>query len=80
MRRRKKPNHGGQLRRRWTGAELARRRKGDGQKVVIAPRQRLETTMTLPWTAKRLSMGVAGSLANLLRETEGKREYAIMRD
>jgi hypothetical protein len=61
------------VRRRWTAADLARRRKGDGQKVKLALRLRQETTMTLRWTAQRLNMGVAGSLANLLRRAEGIR-------
>jgi putative transposase len=54
-------------RRRWTELDLRKRRKGDKGKVVIAQRLRLETTMTLNWIAQRLSMGAAGSLANLLR-------------
>ena len=48
--------------------ELAQRRKGDAGKVRVARRLREETTMTLNWIAKQLSMGVAGSLANLLRK------------
>jgi len=55
-------------RRRWTLAELARRRKGDAQKLKLARRLRQETTMTLHWIAQRLNMGAAGSLANLLRD------------
>ena len=39
-------------RRRWTAAELAQRRKGDGQKLWIARRLRQETTMTLTWIAQ----------------------------
>jgi hypothetical protein len=66
-------------RRRWTASELAQRRKGDGQRLQMARRLRQETTMTLNWIAKRLNMGAAGSLANLLRDTERKREYAIIR-
>jgi len=54
-------------RRRWTAAELEQRRKGDAQKLKMARRLRQETTMTLAWIAKRLNMGAAGSLANLLR-------------
>jgi putative transposase len=59
-------------RRRWTAAELAQRRKGDGQKLQMARRLRQETTMTLSWIAKRLNMGAAGSLANLLRNAKSK--------
>ena len=51
----------------WTAADVAQRRKGDGQKLQMARRLRQETTMSLTWIASRLSMGTAGSLANLLR-------------
>jgi len=51
----------------WSGQELARRRKGDRQKVKLARRLRSETTMTLRWIAERLHMGTAGHLANCLR-------------
>ena len=54
-------------RRGWGGKELARRRKGDRQKVGLARRLRGETTMTLDWIAERLNMGTAGHLANCLR-------------
>ncbi|MGA2556471.1 MAG: transposase [Verrucomicrobiota bacterium] len=59
-------------RRRWTAAELEQRRKGDAQKIKIARRLRQETTMTLSWIGKRLNMGVAGSVANLLRHARRK--------
>src|ERR1700722_436858 len=58
-----------ELRRRgWTDKDLAQRRKGDAKKLRIALRLRHETTMTLNWIAKRLNMGAAGSLGNLLRK------------
>jgi len=60
-------------RRRWTTLDLAQRRKGDAQKLRIARRLRQETTMTLNWIAKRLNMGAAGSLGNLLRNAGRKR-------
>jgi hypothetical protein len=41
--------------------------------VALARRLRHETTMTLNWIAERLNLGVAGSLANLPRDTEWKR-------
>ena len=47
--------------------ELGRRRKGDAGKVRIARRLRQETTMTLAWIARRLSMGVWTHFSNLLR-------------
>jgi REP element-mobilizing transposase RayT len=59
-------------RRRWTAAVLARRRKGDPQKLRMARRLRQETTMTLHWIAGQLNMGTAGSLANLLRQADRK--------
>ncbi len=46
-----------------------RRRKGDAQKVEIAKRLRMETTMTWGWIARQLCMGAAGSVANRLRST-----------
>jgi hypothetical protein len=46
--------------------------------VALAGRLRQEMTMTLSWIAKRLNMGAAGFLANLLREARRKRKYAIM--
>ena len=55
-------------RRKWGKSELTRRRKGDLEKVKIARRLRQETTMTLRWIGRRLKMGEAGSLANLLRK------------
>jgi len=59
-------------RRGWDSGELARRRKGDPEKVKIARRLREETTMTLNWIANRLNMGAVGSLANLLRNAKPK--------
>ena len=54
-------------RRRWSEADLARRRKGDAGKVRLAGRLREETTRTLAWIAERLKMGVWTHAANLLR-------------
>jgi REP element-mobilizing transposase RayT len=51
----------------WTDEELARRRKADGEKLEIAQRLRLETTMTWGWIASHLQMGTAGYAANSLR-------------
>jgi REP element-mobilizing transposase RayT len=53
-------------RRRWKPEDLARRRKGDAEKLVIAGRLRRETTMTLAWIAERLRMGTKTHLAHLL--------------
>jgi len=50
----------------WTEAELARRRKGDPEKLLMAATLRRETTMTLAWIAHRLQMGTRGHLAHLL--------------
>lgn len=54
--------------RRWAANELAKRRKGDREKVRIARRWRGETTMTMEWIAKRLNRGAAGYAASCLRE------------
>jgi len=62
-------------RRGWTGAELARRRKGDPQKVQIAWRLRSQTTMTLEWIAQRLKMGTWTHVSNcLLRKRRAEQE------
>jgi putative transposase len=53
-------------RRRWTEASLARRRKGDPEKVRVAARLRRETIMTLKWIAQRLSMGSWTHVSNCL--------------
>ena len=66
-----------ELRRRgWEESELARRRKGDAEKVALAQRLREETTMTLAWIAERLQMGSKTHLAHLLywRERNGARK------
>jgi REP element-mobilizing transposase RayT len=57
-------------RRKWGPSELERRRKGDQEKVRIARRLRMETTMTLNWIAQRLKMGADGHVANCLRNKE----------
>jgi len=54
----------------WGSEELARRRKGDPQKVHLAGRLRTETTMSLAWIAERLHMGSWSNVANLLRKTK----------
>ena len=64
-----------ELRRRgWAEAELARRRKGDPQKVELAWELRARTTMTLKWIANRLRMGTWTYVSNCLvqkrKETE----------
>ena len=53
-------------RRKWTEAELARRRKGDPEKVEIASQLRAHTTMTLKWIAQRLKMGAWTHVSNCL--------------
>lgn len=52
----------------WAEAELAARRKGDGEKLKLAMKLRAETTMTLKWIAARLAMGTGASLSNFLSE------------
>ena len=50
----------------WNEAQLEMRAKGDRLKVGIAARLREESTMTVEWIAKRLSMGTAGYVNNRL--------------
>jgi REP element-mobilizing transposase RayT len=50
----------------WSEAELARRRKGDAEKVGMAQRLRRETSVTLKWIAARLRMGSWSHVSNLL--------------
>lgn len=54
----------------WDDGELARRRKGDEQKVQLAARLRAETTMSLAWIAQRLHMGSWSNVSNLLRKAK----------
>jgi len=60
-------------RRKWGPGELARRRKGDKEKVRIGWRLRNETTMTLNWIAGRLAMGVAAYAAQCLRAAKANK-------
>jgi putative transposase len=53
--------------RRWTEADLAKRRKTDAAKAKIAARLRGETVMTLDWIAQRLQMGCRHTVANCLK-------------
>ncbi len=50
----------------WASAELGRRRKGDREKVRIARRLRVETTVSLKWIAACLLMGTWTYVANRL--------------
>jgi putative transposase len=50
----------------WTEADLAKRRKGDPEKVNLALRLRAETAVTLKWIAEHLQMGSWTYLNNLL--------------
>lgn len=54
----------------WTEADLARRPKGDPEKIRIARRLRAETTASLRWVAARLHMGAWTSAANALYRKE----------
>ena len=54
-------------RRRWTEADLGKRRKTDPSKVKMAARLRAETVMTLDWIAARLQMGCRHTVANCLK-------------
>jgi len=46
--------------------ELAKLRKGDGRKVLVACLLRQRTTAGNPWIAKRLAMGHSGSVSRLV--------------
>jgi hypothetical protein len=50
--------------------DLMQRSKGGPYKLKIARRRRQEATMTLTRIVRRLNMGPAGSLANLLPDAE----------
>ena len=50
----------------WREADLAKRAKGDGEKLKLALRLRAETTVTLKWIAQRLRMGTWTHLNHLL--------------
>ena len=50
----------------WSEKELRERAKGDLEKIRIAERLRLESTMTIGWIAERLRMGTVGHLSHLL--------------
>ena len=52
--------------RKWKGAALKTRRKGDQKKPALAVRWRAETTMTAGWIAERLEMGTGGYLNHQL--------------
>ena len=52
----------------WTGAQLARRRKGDPVKLALPVRLRRETTVTIGWIAKRLETDTRKSGATRLLE------------
>src|ERR1035437_4592239 len=58
----------------WTGAELARRPKGEARKVRIARRLRVETAVTLKWIAEQLHMGTWTHVANHLQHPKEKSE------
>ncbi len=61
----------------WTEADLIARAKGDGRKVRIARRLRLETSVTMKWIAEALHMGTWTHLANRLRlpNTESEADH-----
>jgi len=50
----------------WKSDDLAKKRKGDPEKVALAARLREETTVTLVWLAERLHMGTRSHLTHLL--------------
>src|SRR5439155_1425604 len=56
----------------WDETELRARRKGDRQKIALARRLRLETTMSLKWIARHFQMGSWTNVSNLLRQPVGE--------
>jgi hypothetical protein len=50
----------------WEEEDLARRPRGDREKLKLAVRLRSETTMTIKWIAERLRMGTWTHLNHLL--------------
>ena len=64
----------------WTGAELAKRAKGDVRKVRMARRLRAETAATLKWIANELHMGTWTHVSNLLsggKQTEPTKQTEL---
>jgi hypothetical protein len=58
----------------WTPADLAQRKKGDGNKMALAWRLRTETTVPIKWIAERLSMGTWKSLNSRLHRWRKNQE------
>ena len=56
----------------WNEADLQTRSKGDINKIKIALRLRLETTVTLKWIAHQLNMGATAYLNRRLYEQRNK--------
>jgi hypothetical protein len=54
--------------------DLSQRRKGDGEKVAIAPQLRVETTMSWKWIAQNLIMGSSQNAANCAQQNNNE-EY-----
>jgi hypothetical protein len=50
----------------WQEADLEARAKGDKEKLKLAARLRVETTVTVKWIAQRLRMGTWTHLNHLL--------------
>jgi len=67
----------GLRRRGWTEAELARRRKGDPEKIQLAWRLRRESTMTLKWIAQRLKLGVWTHVSNCLAQKRANKAKTV---
>ena len=56
----------------WPAAELAKRRKGDPEKIALARRLRAETTLTLQWIAAEFDMGSWTEVSDLLGQKQPK--------
>ncbi len=58
----------------WQEADLAFKRKSDGNKVALARQLRAETAVSLKWIAARFQMGTWSHVSNLLRRKSVKSE------
>jgi hypothetical protein len=64
-------------RRKWDEGRLKREKKGHAVKVEFAKRLRKETTMSVPWIAKRLWMGSPNYLYTLLYQRNERKGSTI---
>ncbi|MDQ6860849.1 MAG: hypothetical protein M3032_06810 [Verrucomicrobiota bacterium] len=56
----------------WTEEDVSRGPKGDPVKVALARQLRMQTSMTRSWIARRLQMGSASYVSNLVGRVDSK--------